>query len=136
MVAAPRARVPAVEHELLRAKPRLARLFIEDPDVIAQLAPARCGVNVDFDDTRVGRHGEHSYARIARRRIAFEPQRHLEAGRGVLDGRDQGKVILDAGDRRYEDVELPVAHFDTQRRMDDLGPLRPFPWIAVVEVPA
>ena len=109
MVAAAGAGVTAVEHELLGAQAAGARFLVQGGDVVDQLGPAGCRMDVDLDDAGIRRHAEHAQARVARRPVAFEAHRQ-PGGRGAgLDGRDQPEPVLDARERRQEDVQQPVA---------------------------
>ena len=89
VIAAARAGMPAVQHELLGNQPRRFRIFIERRRVGDDLVPARRRLHVHFDDARIGRHAQHLEARIIRRPIAFHVHRNLGRARGVLDRGDQ-----------------------------------------------
>ena len=116
VIAAARARVPAVEHELLGHEPRVVRVLVETLGDRAHLVPARRGLHVDFDDAGIGRHLDHTQARIARRLVAFEVNRQVELRARVLDGREQVEVVLELGDGRHEHAQPPVARLDRDRR--------------------
>jgi hypothetical protein len=60
------------------------------------------------------------HARVARRRVAFQPQRQLELGGSCFDGGDQRQVVLDMGHRRHEHVQSAVAHLHPKCGVDDL----------------
>ena len=55
VIAAAGAGMAAVEHELFRAQPRLARLFVERRGVLDQFPPIGRRMDVHFDDAGVGR---------------------------------------------------------------------------------
>ena len=112
MIAAAGARVLAVDHELVGAEPRLARLFVERLRVGHAFAPAQRRMDVDLDDARVGRDADHIEARVDRRRVALDVQRQPEALRRRLDRGDQLQIVLEPLDRRHEHVEAPVARLD------------------------
>ncbi|MCY1214496.1 hypothetical protein D9M72_263100 [compost metagenome] len=135
VVAAAGAGVAAVGHELLGRQARLERGVVEELGVVDQFLPVVGRVDVDFDHARVGRHGQHLQARIARRRIAFHHDAHAQLLRGGFDGGDEVEVVLQARQRRHEDVEhargaafllgrgavgaARVAHLDAQRGARD-----------------
>ena len=73
--------------------------------MLHQLAPVVGRVDVDLDDTRVGRDLQQRQARVARGRVAFEHDLHAQLGRRGFDRRDQVEVVLQAGQRRHEDVQ-------------------------------
>src|SRR5262245_30261448 len=76
--------VPAIEHELFSSQPAQARLFIERDCVVHKVAPIRGGMDVHFDDTRVGRYLDHTQSWIVWRRITLHENRHIERGRCVF----------------------------------------------------
>ena len=96
VVAAARAGVAAVEHELLggeaglRAPPRRASWSCSTSS--SQLAT---GCMLHLDDAGIGRDREARQARIARRRIALEQHGDRERGGGRLDGGDQLEIVLE-----------------------------------------
>ena len=120
MVAAAGAGVAAVDHEFLRAQPRLARLLVDDLGLVDELAPVRRRVDVDLDDAGIGRNAEGEQPRIAAGRgIALDEDRLAELLGRVLDGRDQLEIILAALHRRHEHIEMPVARLEGDRRAHD-----------------
>jgi hypothetical protein len=52
------------------------RRVVEELGVVDQFGPVVRGVDVDLDDTGVGRHLQQLQARVARRRVAFEHDLH------------------------------------------------------------
>src|SRR5207237_2368054 len=72
VIAAAGSRVPAIEHELLRPQAALARLFIKLHGVVHKLAPVRCRMVVDLDDSRIPRHFAHAQAAHRRTLAAFD----------------------------------------------------------------
>ena len=68
VVAAAGAGVAAVEHELLGAEPREARLVVEHRGLLDELVPAVRRVHVDFDHAGVGRDLEVVEPAVRRRR--------------------------------------------------------------------
>ena len=78
VVAAARAGVAPVEHELLGAQPREPRFLVERRHVVLELLPVGGGMDVDLDHAGIGRDGEAPEARIVGRRVAFEAHRHAE----------------------------------------------------------
>ena len=75
-------------------------------------------MHVDLDDAGIRRHVENPDARIARRRVALDHDRLPAFRRRGLDVGEELDVILEAHQRRHEHVEMAVAHFDAQRRLD------------------
>ena len=118
VVAAAGAGMPAVEHELLGPQPALSRFFVQRRGVEDQFLPVAGRLNVHFQHARVGRQLEVLQAVIVRRRIAFQDDRHLQFGGGLLDRGDQTQIILEPLDRRHENVQPSLARFDAQRRAD------------------
>ena len=133
VVAAAGATVAAVEHELLGRQPRLVGGVVQELGVIDQFVPVMRRMDVDLDDARVRRHLKHPQAWIARRRVAFEHDRHPQLRRGRFDRGQQLEIVVDLRQRRHEHVDdaalsavldlgaravhpLRVAHFDAQRR--------------------
>ena len=55
----------------------------------------------------------------ARRRIAFQHELHAQRVRGQFDRAEQLEIILERGERRHEQVQDAVAHFDAQRGARD-----------------
>ncbi|MNZ78927.1 hypothetical protein D3C78_975200 [compost metagenome] len=72
MVAAAGAGVAAVDHELVGSETRLARFFINGGGDIDTVLPARGGVDVDFDDTGIGRDADDIDTLVMGRRITFD----------------------------------------------------------------
>ena len=77
VVAAAGAGVAPVGHELVRAEPRLARVFIEHGRRLHRLAPRRGGMDIDLDDAGIGRHLDAVDARVERRRVALDADRDV-----------------------------------------------------------
>ena len=123
VVAAAGAGVAAVEHELLGAEPRLARVLVERARAVDQLAPGGRRRDVHLDDAGVRRDRHRLQARVARRRIAFDHHRRAGLGRRVLDRRDERERRLEALDRGQEHVHVAAARFHAQRRVDHLARL-------------
>ena len=63
--------------------------------MVDQLGPVVRRMDVDLDHARVGRDLQHLQARVARRRVAFEHDRHAELGRRGFDRGDQLEVVLE-----------------------------------------
>ena len=112
MVAAAGPGMTAVDHELVRPEARLARLFVDGGRRLDAVAPACGGMDVDLDDAGIGPHLDDVEARVVRRRIALDADRHADTLGGGLDRRDQLEIVLDPFDRRHEDAELAVARLD------------------------
>ena len=111
VVAAARAGVAPVEHELLGAEPREARLLVERLDMLLELVPVGGGMDVHLDHAGVGRDGEAAEARIVRRRVALEANAQPQRLHGRFDRRDERDEILEQRHRRKEHVQLALAHF-------------------------
>ena len=116
MIAAAGAGVAAVDHEFVGAEPRAMAVLVDRLRDLDGLAPRRRRLDVDLDDAGIGRDFEHIEPRIGRRPIAFDVNRQIERSRGRLDGGEQIEIIRKLLGRRHEDADVPVAHFDGQRR--------------------
>ena len=127
VVAAAGTRMPAIDHEFFRSQARQARLLVQRRHVVNQLVPARRRVDIHLDHARVRRDAEQLDARVARRRIALDPDLELELGGGVFDAGDQRQIVLDTLERRHENMQPPVPNLNAQGGMDDLKRL----WIGV-----
>src|SRR5262245_31185616 len=71
-------------------------------------------MNIDLDDTGVGRDLDDVQTRILRWAVALYMDRSEELGCGVLHGREQVEIIFDGFDRRQKNIEAAVAWFDDQ----------------------
>ena len=118
VVAPARARVLAVDHELVGAEARLPRLLVDRLSRGDAFAPARRGVDIDLDDARVGGDADHVEARIDRGRIALDLHRQSDRLGRRFRGGHEFEIILQLLDRRHENAEAPVARFDADRRAD------------------
>ena len=123
MIAAARAGVASVEHELLGRKTRHPRLGVKRLRRADQLAPRRRRMHVHLDDAGIRCHEQRSDAWIARRRITFDEQGLANVRAVVLDGADQRRVGLDRAHGRHEHAQMTVAHFDDERRLDHFARL-------------
>ena len=94
VVAAAGADMAAVEHELLRGQPDLARLLVELRAALHDLIPTGGGMHVDLDHAWIRCDREMQQARIARRQIAFQHHLAAEFLRGVLDGGRERQPVL------------------------------------------
>ena len=94
MVAAARAGVAAIGHELFGRQTRLKRSLVQKLGVLHQLQPVVRGVDVDFNHARVGCDLQHFQSGIAWRWIAFEHDAHAQLFGGGFDGAEQIKVVL------------------------------------------
>ena len=102
VIAAARSRMLAVDHELVGAETRKPRFFVDDFGGGDAFAPARRGMDVDFDHAGVGRDADDVHARIDRRRVALDLHRQPHFFCGRLSGCDQFEIILEPLDRRQE----------------------------------
>ena len=118
VIAAAGAGVPAILHELLGRQPCFARLGVQRLGDVDELVPRCRGMHVDFDHAGVGGDVEHPDARIARRRVALDHDRLPLLRRRRLDARQQLHVVFEPRERRHEHMQVPVAHFDAQCRLD------------------
>ena len=116
MVAAPRAGVLAVDHELVRAKPDLPRLSIDGFRGGHAFVPACGGMDVHLDHAGVGGDADHVHPWVMRRGVAFDMYGQPQLGRSRFGGGDQFQVILDPLHRGHEHAEPPVARFHRQGR--------------------
>src|SRR5262245_31311931 len=78
-------------------------------------------MEVDLDDTWIGRDGERVQTRIDRRLFALEDHRHAQLCCGAFDCRQQIEVVLCTLDGRHEDMQTSVSRLDAQRRANDAG---------------
>ena len=105
VVAAAGAGVAAVGHELFGRQAGLKRGLVQKFGVFHHLRPVVGGVDVDLDDTGVGRYLQELEARVARGRVAFHHDLDAQlACRGLYSG-DQVQVIFQARQRRHEYIE-------------------------------
>ncbi|MNX85652.1 hypothetical protein D3C86_1175000 [compost metagenome] len=109
VVAAACARVAPVGHELFGGQARLERGLVQEFGVVHQIGPVAGRVDVDFDDAGVGRHLQHFQARVARRRIAFQHDLHLQLTRGGFHLGHQRQIVFQARQRRHEDKKQAIA---------------------------
>jgi len=114
MVAAAGADVPAVDHELLGRQARLPRGVVEEFGLVDQLVEALRRMDVHLDHAGIGRDLQQLEPGIARRRVAFEHELHVECVRGQLDRREQFEIVLERGKRRHEQIQDAVAHLRAQ----------------------
>ena len=91
VVAAAGAGVAAIDHELLRAQPRLARFLVKHRGVVHEFVPVGGRMDVHLDDAGIGRDLEHVEARIGRRRVAFDDDGRAELRRRCLRRRRRGR---------------------------------------------
>ena len=124
MVPAPRARVPAVQIELLGAQTGQPGFLVQCRGVLDQILPTGRRVDVHLDHAGVGRDLDVVDPRIERRRVAFDHHRRLQGRRRVLDRRNQLQERFAAFQRRQEHVQLAVARLDAQRGPHDLAGLQ------------
>jgi hypothetical protein len=97
--------VTTVDHEFLRAKACCASIFVDDLGLCHEFAPVGRRMDVDLDNTGVGRDAEIQQPRIAAgRRIALDEDRLAEHLGRILDCGDEIEIILGALDRRHEDM--------------------------------
>ena len=121
MVAAARARVPAIVVELFGPQPRLPRIFVQRGRDRYQLVPVPGRRRVDFDHAGVGCDLEMVQSIVGRRRIPLNYDGRSEVGRRRFGSRDQFQVILQTLDRRQKHVQRAIARFDAQRRPHHFG---------------
>ncbi len=119
VIAAAGAGMPAVEHELLGGQARLMRGLIQMSGARSQLLPAMRGMNVDFDDARIGSHAKALQPRIARRLISFHDHGMGKGARGSFDCAHQLEIVLETFGRRHEDIQHTVAWLSAHRRVRD-----------------
>lgn len=119
VIAAARADMPAVDHELLARQPRSIRGVVQEFGVLNELVEIVRGMDVYFDHTGIGCHLQHLQPRVARRRVAFEHELRVERFGGQLDRGQQVEIVFERGDRRHEHVEHAAACLDAQRGARD-----------------
>ena len=108
----------AVDHELVGAEARKPRLLVDRLGRRDAFAPARRGMDVDFDHAGVGRDANDVHARIDRGRVALDLHRQPDLLGRRLGRGDQFEIILEPLDRRQEDAQTPVARLDRHRGAD------------------
>ena len=116
MVSTTGAGMAAVEHEFFRPQTAQPRLFVKGVGDFNRLAPTGRGMNVDLKHAGVRGELDLSQARVVRRRIAFNQNRHLEFGGGVLNGGEQVDVVFGGLHRRNKNPQPALARFHRQRR--------------------
>ena len=94
-------------------------LFVEEGVDGLELVPIFRGRQVDFEDSGIGSDAEVQYARVGRRCVTFEPDRHLEMPAGIFDGGDDVEIIGEHGEEWKEDMEATLPDFDAQGRTDE-----------------
>ncbi len=112
VIAAARARVAAIDHELVGTQSRLPRLLVNRLCRCDAVAPVGGGMNVHLDDTRIRRDADHVDALVMGRGVAFDMDGKTDGGGGALRRCDEVEIVLQCGRRRHEDAEPTIAHFD------------------------
>ncbi len=107
----------AVEHEFFGAQTRQPRLFVQLGCPLRQFAPAVGRMNVDLDDTRVGRHHQAFDPVVTRRLVALQHHRHFQVRGGGFYGGHQFQVMFQQRHRRHEHMQTPFPGFHAQRRV-------------------
>ncbi len=102
MIAPAGPRMLAVDHELVGAEARKPRFFVDNFGGGDAFAPARRGMDIDFDHAGIGRDANDIHARIDGGRVAFDLHRKPDFFGGRLGGCDQFEIILEPLDRRQE----------------------------------
>ena len=102
MIAPAGSRMLAVDHELVGAEARKPRLLVDRFGGGDAFAPARRGMDVDFDHARIRRDANDVHARIDRRRVALDLHRKPDFFGRRFSGCDQFEIILEPLDRRQE----------------------------------
>ena len=118
MVAPARAGMAAIDHELVGAEAALAGCLVDGGGGRDAILPARRRVDIDLDDAGIGRDANDVEARIVRRRVALDMHRQADVPRRGFGGGDEFQIILQRLDRRQENAEPAVAHFDRHRSAD------------------
>ena len=116
VIAAACAGVAAVDHEFVGAQATVARVFVERARDVDALAPAGCGLDVDFDDAGIGRDANDCGSWIERRLVAFDTHRRSRVRGAGFDGGKQFKIIFERIGGWHEDVQHALARFDDDRR--------------------
>ena len=77
------------------------------------------GLGVDFDHAGVGRHLDAVDARVVRRGVAFDEHREARDRSAVSSmAVMQFEIIFEIAQRRHEDAQDAVAHFDAEGGAD------------------
>ena len=77
-----------------------------------RFAPIVRGMDVHFDDARIGCDLDDVDPGIVRRRVAFDVHARTEFGRRAFDGAEQFEVIGRRFRRRHKDTQAAVARLD------------------------
>ena len=121
--------VAAIEHEFFCPEPRLARFVVECVDDGNKFSPRRGRMDVDLDDAGIRRNVEELHSRIARRRVAFDGDRHTDQTRCLFDCSEQRGIAFEPLQRRHEHVEVAIAHLHGERGLDH------FAWLTAAAAP-
>ena len=97
VIAAPRAGVPSIHHELLGRQSGFVRGLVQELGVVHQLRPAGCRMDVDFDDARVRGDLQQLETGVARRWIPLQHDGHAQLLRRRFHGGKQVEVVIQHG---------------------------------------
>ena len=97
VVAAAGADMPSVEQEFFRAEVAVARFLVEDFGVADQFRPVVGGLEIDFDDARIGRDLEMLDAGVVAAGCSLRCARAGPARRRCLPRRRRGRGNLPPG---------------------------------------
>ena len=116
VVSAPGARMTSIEQKFLGGQFGVARGIVQKGRAIHDLAEGARRMNIDLNDARVWGNLQHPQAGIVWRRITFQDDLPIQFGRRLLDRRQELQVVLKMRQRRHEDIQVCIAHFDAKRR--------------------
>jgi len=97
VIAAPRAGVPSIHHELLGRQSGFVRGLVQELGVVHQLRPAGCRMDVDFDDARVRGDLQQLETGVARRWVPLQHDGHAQLLRCRFHGGKQVEVVIQHG---------------------------------------
>lgn len=121
VVAASRARMTAILHELFGAQSSKVRFLVQSLRGLRKLVPVVSRLDVDFHDSRIRGDLEVNETVIARWSISFEDDRQLQFSRSGFDGGYQFQIVFHLLNGRQEDVQHATARLNAQRSPHQSG---------------
>ena len=109
VVAAARARVASIDHELVSAKPGLAGFLIDRLGGCYTFFPVSGWMNVDFDDTWIRCDPNYIEALVLRRSVAFDMDRKAKIRSRLFSNRNQFQIVFNPFNRWHENTKPAIA---------------------------
>ena len=94
VVAAAGSRVSAIDLKLFGSQSRLPGVGVHVFGLLNQFVPAGCGMDVDFDHARVGRHLDHFQSLVVWWQVAFQDDGRVGGFGSRFDMRDQVQIVF------------------------------------------